>query len=218
MRRRRLRIVITAGPTREPLDSVRYLSNYSTGYMGAQLAAVAQRRGHCVTVIHGPISERLPRGVRTIAVERAQELEQALRSEARRADAILMAAAVADFRPARIAAAKLPRRGRMALRLQATPDIIGRMPRRPGQIVAGFALESGDAVRSAKHKLREKQLDLVLAQRAGKVVPFGRRRVQAWLVSNEGRVNNLGRISKGRIARLILDKVEGLWYGQHHHA
>jgi phosphopantothenoylcysteine decarboxylase/phosphopantothenate--cysteine ligase len=181
----RLRVLISAGPTREPIDPVRFLSNESTGYMGARLAAEALARGHRVTVVHGPIAEPLPHGIRREAVVTSADLEQALRRHAPEADVVIMAAAVADFRPARVAAAKLPRRGRLTLRLRATPDLIGRLPRRPGQLVVGFALETGRALSRARRKLAEKRLDLLVAQQANGTSPFGRRRVKAWLLARE---------------------------------
>ena len=213
-RRRALRILISAGATRERIDPVRFLSNYSTGYMGARLAAEALRRGHRVRVISGPSVEPLPPGVPTVPVADARQMERALRRFAGCADAVIMAAAVADFRPARAARAKLPRRAGLALRLEATPDIIARLPRRPGQLVVGFALETHRVVPRATAKLRAKRLDLVLAQRARSAdAPFGRRLVDAWLVGRD-RTTKLGRISKARVARVLLDKVEALWYGQ----
>ena len=212
-----MRILISAGPTREPIDRVRFLSNYSTGYMGARLAAEALARGHRVVVVHGPIIEPLPSGVRAIAVEQAHEMERALRRYAKSADVILMAAAVSDFRAARQAAGKWPRRGRQVLALKATPDIIGRLPRRPRQLIVGFAVESADVVRRAKRKLRQKRLDLILAQRANGGSPFGRHPVQAWLVGRGGTVAPLGKIAKSQVARTLLDKIEALWYGQPEH-
>jgi len=216
--KRGLRVVITAGPTREPIDPVRFLSNYSTGYMGVCLARDALRRGHHVTVIRGPGIEPLPQATRVVAVERAQEMDAALRRAAAQADAVIMAAAVSDFRPARQAAKKLPRRGRLSLALEATPDIIGRLPRRPRQVVAGFALETGataHVLRRAGNKLRSKRLDLVLAQQASPAQsPFGRRKVRAWLVSRGESVRALGMRSKPGVARALLDKIEALWYGQ----
>ena len=212
---RRLHIVITAGPTREPIDPVRFVSNYSTGYMGARLAAEALARGHRVTVIHGPVTEPLPSAARTVAVERSDEMARALRRFARTADVIMMAAAVADFRPIRAVARKLPRRHALTLTLNATPDLIGQMPRRAGQLVAGFALETHRVLASARRKLRTKRLDVVLAQEANGVrSPFGRRPVRAWLLTRDGSITSLGRVSKGRVARLLLDKIETLWYGQ----
>ena len=219
--RHSLRVVISAGPTREPIDSVRFISNYSTGYIGAQLAAQALARGHRVTVISGPGLEPLPSGARVIPVERAMGMERALRAAVKRADVVVMAAAVADFAPARAATAKLPRRGQLTLRLRATPDIIGRLPRRKAQLVVGFAVEDQPVLPRAKRKLRAKRLDLLVAQRLDRTgAPFGRRTMQAWLLAGDRArtgtiaVTALGRRSKPAVARVLLDKIEALWYGQ----
>ncbi len=212
---RALRVLISAGPTREPIDSVRFLSNYSTGMMGACLATEALSRGHQVTVVCGPVTEPYPRGVRLIPVERSTEMARAMRQQARQADAVVMAAAVADFRPAQRQKTKLARHGCLTLHLRATPDIIKSLPRRPGQVVAGFALESVRVVQRARRKLQLKRLDLLLAQQAGTAQPpFGQRTVRAWLLERPGRVTDLGRTSKSSVARALLDKIEALWYGQ----
>ena len=214
--RRPLRILISSGATREPLDPVRFLSNYSTGYMGAQLAAQALRRGHRVTVVSGPSPEPLPSKARTIHVEAAREMADALRRESPRADVVIMAAAVSDFTPERPSARKLPRRAGLTLRLRATPDLIARLPRRRGQVRAGFAVESGAVVPRARRKLRAKRLDLLVAQRLGRgpiASPFGRRPVEAWLLSPT-ETQRLGCLPKPRVARALLDKAETLWYGQ----
>ena len=213
--RRQLRILISSGPTREPLDAVRFISNYSTGYMGSLLASEALRRGHQVRVISGPSTEPLP-PVTVIRVEQARQMEQRLRQHSGWADAIIMAAAISDYRLRRPAALKRPRQGGLALQLVATPDIIGRLPRRPGQLIAGFALETGQALKRATKKLRQKRLDVMLAQDAGSSSPFGRRPVRAWLLDREGQATALGRISKPAVARQLLDKIESLWYGQPH--
>ena len=212
---RALRVLISAGPTREPIDSVRFLSNYSTGMMGACLATEALSRGHQVTVVCGPVTEPYPRGVRLIPVERSTEMARAMRQQARQADVVVMAAAVADFRPAQRQNTKLARHGRLTLHLRATPDIIKSLPRRPGQVRVGFALESARVVPRAGRKLLEKRLDLVLAQQASATrPPFGRRAVRAWLLERSGRVRRLGVVSKSSVARALLDKIEALWYGQ----
>lgn len=217
-----MRILISSGATREPLDPVRFLSNYSTGYMGAQLAAQALARGHRVTVVSGPSLEPLPRGARTIRVEAAREMATALRREAPRADVIIMAAAVSDFTPQRPSRSKLSRRAGLTLRLRATPDLIAQLPRyRPGQVRVGFAVESDAVLGRARRKLHAKRLDLLVAQRLGnghrrpgKVAsPFGRQPVEAWLLAPRETVS-LGRVSKARVARALLDKAEALWYGQ----
>ncbi len=210
-----MRVLISAGPTREPVDAVRFVSNYSTGYMGAQLAREALARGHQVTVVSGPTSEPMPRHARVVPVERAAEMARALRRHAGRADAVLMAAAVADFRPAHPRRGKVGRRGTVTLRLVATPDVLAELPRRPGQVIAGFALETGHAVARARRKLQAKHAHLMVAQQVnGHGTPFGRRPVRAWLVGPGQAVRSLGRASKGQIARALLDKVEGLCYGR----
>ena len=215
MRKRRLRILMSSGPTREPIDPVRFLSNYSTGYMGARLAAEAIHRGHQVTVVSGPASEPLPPGARVIAIQETREMEAAMARLAKRADVLIMAAAVSDFRPVQLRSKKLPRRSRLTVTLEATPDIVARLPRRDRQLVVGFALETDHVLARAKRKLRLKRLALLLAQRVnGTGSPFGRSPVEAWLLGLGQPVIRLGRISKAQIARVLLDKVEGLWYGQ----
>ncbi len=225
-----MRVLISSGPTREPIDPVRFVSNYSTGYMGAQLATEALARGHRVTVVSGPSTEPLPSGAQVIPVERAHEMERALRQRGRRADVIIMAAAVSDFRTARPASTKLPRlpaprtsrrsgarqagRRYLNLRLQQVPEIVGRLPRRGRQLVAGFALEMHRPLSAARRKLRDKRLDVLLAQDASLGLPFGRRKVRAWLLERGGEVTRLGELSKTRVARALLDKLEALWYGQ----
>jgi phosphopantothenoylcysteine decarboxylase/phosphopantothenate--cysteine ligase len=207
--------LISAGPTREPLDRVRFVSNYSTGYLGTLLAAEAQARGHRPLVVHGPLAEPLPRGVRHLAVEQAREMETAMRRAAESADVVVMAAAVSDFRAAHVGRGKWPRRGRHTLVLEATPDILSRLPRRPHQVVVGFAVESAQVVARAGRKLREKRCDLLIAQQVnGSGAPFGRHRVQAWLLERGGNVQPLGKVAKRQVARRLLDKIEALWYGQ----
>jgi phosphopantothenoylcysteine decarboxylase/phosphopantothenate--cysteine ligase len=203
--------LISAGATREPLDPVRFLSNESTGFMGTRLAAEALSRGHRVTVVHGPVSERFPRNARMIPVTSAGDMARSMRREARDADAVIMAAAVADFRPVRVSVAKLPRRGRLTLTLEATPDIVSRLPRRRGLVMAGFALETSQVLPRAAKKLREKRLDLLVAQDARAHSPFGRRRVRAWILEPGGQVADLGWVAKPAVARALLDKIEALW-------
>ena len=212
-----LRVLISAGPTREPIDAARFISNYSTGYMGAQLAAQALARGHRVTVVAGPIAEPLPIGARVVPVETAQQMAQAMRRHAKHADVIVMAAAVADFRPLQRAQRKLPRAGRLLLRLAPTPEIIGMLPRRDGQLVAGFAVETDRVVPRAQRKLHMKRLDVLVAQavepsrrRGALARPFGRQPVRAWLLTRSGAVMPLGMRSKAQVARRLLDHLEAL--------
>jgi len=218
-------VLISAGPTREPLDPVRFLSNYSTGYMGQCLVREALARGHRVVLVSGPTDLPPLRGARIIRVEQAREMQQALRRELPKADALVMAAAVADFQPARRSRKKLGRTGTLRLTLTATPDIIGGLPRRPGQVIVGFALETADAKTAqarAARKLRAKRLDLIVGQsmpqarprqRRG-TSPFGRRTVDAFLLGASGEAKRLGQVSKPKLARAILDEIGRLWYGE----
>jgi phosphopantothenoylcysteine decarboxylase/phosphopantothenate--cysteine ligase len=206
-------VLISSGPTREPIDPVRFISNYSTGVMGACLAREALDRGHTVTMVSGPVCEPLPEDARVVWVERTDEMRSALRRALPSADVLIMAAAVADFRPSRISRHKVARAGRLSLALTATPDIVGTLPRRAGQLIVGFALETGGWQR-VKEKLMRKRLDLIVGQVARRADrPFGRRPVTAALMDASGATTLLGRIAKPKLAAAILDKVEALWYG-----
>ncbi len=205
---RSLRVLISAGPTREPIDPVRFLSNYSTGYMGSCLAREARRRGHHVTLVTGPTEIPPPRGTRLVRVERAGQMRAALRRHMRVVDVLIMAAAVCDYQPAQVRPHKLPRRGRLVLSLKATPDIVSSLPRRRGQLVVGFALEGARVVAKAKAKLRQKRLDLLVAQQMNGTSPFGEQAVRAWLLDAQGTVRRLGHISKPRLAKQLFDAIE----------
>jgi phosphopantothenoylcysteine decarboxylase/phosphopantothenate--cysteine ligase len=212
--RRRLRILISAGPTREPLDPVRFISNYSTGTMGAHLAEEALRRGHDAIVVRGPTDTPFPARARMIAVERAAQMDAALRRILPRADALVMAAAVCDFRPAARGRRKLPRRAHTRLALSATPDILARLPHYRGQVRVGFALETDPGLSRMQRKLRQKRVDVLVGQWInGDSSPFGARSVSACLLEADGAVHRLGRVSKPVLARALLDKIETLCYG-----
>jgi len=215
--RRSLRVLMSAGPTREPIDPVRFLSNYSTGFLGACLTREALRRGHRVTVVSGPTNIPFPAGARLIRVEQAREMQAALRQQLRRADVLIMAAAVCDFRPSHPRRTKLPRRRALRLALDVTPEIVGTLPRRRGQVVVGFALETDQIVKRAKEKLHAKRLDLLVGQQLHEgSSPFGQRPVDAILLRAAGPMKRLGNITKPRLARALLDEIEQLWYGDEH--
>ena len=220
-----IRLLISSGPTREPVDAVRFLSNYSTGFMGYCLAMEARRRGHRVTVVSGPSAFVLPRGVKIVWVESAAQMRRALRPRLSETDVLIMAAAVCDFQAATPRRDKLPRRGTLRLQLRATPDIVAGLPRRPGQLIVGFALETKQALSRASRKLEEKRLDLIVGQTIsakggsasggnGSGSPFGEHPVNAFFLRASGDVTRLGRLSKPALARALLDEIEQLWYGQ----
>ena len=160
-----LTVLIGAGRTEEPLDPVRILTNRSSGRMGFALAEAARDRGAMVTLVAGATSIEPPAGVTVVPVVTAAEMQQAMRQHARRADLVLMAAAVADYRPARAAAEKIKRgSGPRSLELVPNADILAGIAarRRPGQVLVGFALETSKGLVRARAKLRDKGLDLIV--------------------------------------------------------
>lgn len=163
-----MHVLISAGPTREKIDPVRFISNRSSGRMGYALAAAAVRAGHRVTLVSGPVVLPCPEGVERVSVESAAEMAAAIRRCAADADVIIMAAAVADYRPAAPEPRKIKKMpGELTLKLERTEDILAALGqcKRPGQILVGFAAETDDLERNALDKLRRKNLDWIAANR-----------------------------------------------------
>lgn len=211
------RVLITAGPTREPLDPVRFLSNRSSGRMGYALAEVARRRGAEVDLVAGPVALEAPAGVRVTPVETAEEMRRAVLELFPAADAVVLAAAVADYRPAERAAQKLKRqKDEVAVRLVANPDIAREVGegRRPGQVLVGFAAETEDLVRNAEAKRQAKGLDLIVANLVG--VPgsgFDTETNSVVVLGPEGTLGELERRPKVEVAERIWDAVKQRWTG-----
>ena len=156
--------LITAGPTREPLDPVRFLSNRSSGKMGYALAEVASRRGAKVILVSGPTALEAPTGVEIVGVETAAEMLNAVLSKLADATVVIKAAAVADFRPKHVAAQKMKGKKAFALELEPNPDIASEVSaRRKGQVVIGFAAETENVLENARKKLAAKKLDAIVA-------------------------------------------------------
>src|SRR5437879_5616073 len=205
-------VVVTAGPTVEAIDPVRFVSNRSSGKMGYAIAAAARDAGAEVTLVTGPTAIAPPAGVRTFRVESAEELRDAVLATLPRADAVVMAAAVADYRPIERVDRKLKKKelGReLALRLIEKPDVLKAIvaARRPGTIVVGFKAETGDATAEAGRMLREKKLDLVVANdvsdpRSG----FGSEDDRVAFVSADG-VEQLDLLPKSDVARRLVAKL-----------
>jgi len=205
-----VRVLVSAGRTEEPLDPVRMLTNRSSGRMGFALAEAARDRGADVTLVIGATSLDPPHGVSLVPVKTAIEMQQAMRSNAASADVVLMAAAVADYRPARAARDKIKRGpGSMTLALEPNPDILAGLgrARRPGQVLVGFALETRDGVAHANKKLREKRVDLIAlnSPKHG----LGRETNQVTLIEASA-VTPLAEMAKREVAEHILDRVIGL--------
>lgn len=161
-----LRVLVTAGPTRESIDPVRYLTNRSTGKMGYAIARAAADRGAKVTLISGPTALSAPLFVETVPVESADDMFREVTTRAEKADLIIKAAAVADYRPVTVADDKIKKHdGDMAIPLTRTQDILGYLGqhRRPGQVLCGFSMETKDMLVNSRRKLEKKNLDLIAA-------------------------------------------------------
>lgn len=202
-------VVITSGPTREPLDPVRFLTNASSGRMGAALAQAARRRGAEVIVVAGP-GAPVPLGVRAVRVTTALEMHDRTLAAARNADAVIGAAAVGDWRFARVTSRKIKRSSRpLSVRLLPNPDIIAAVARRRRggrPVVVGFALETHDWLAHARVKLAAKRLDLVVAN---KTAALGSERVRIALVSAAG-TRVLPVMTKAAAARAVVARLEEL--------
>ncbi|MGH7831845.1 MAG: bifunctional phosphopantothenoylcysteine decarboxylase/phosphopantothenate--cysteine ligase CoaBC [Candidatus Binatia bacterium] len=202
------RLLITAGPNHEPIDPVRYISNRSSGKMGYALADAGLRRGATVTLISGPTALMPPPGVRLIRVTTAAEMREAVLEEFNNASTIIMAAAVADYRPEKLAAKKIKRgKGSMQLRLRPNPDILAELgAKKNGKILVGFAAETESLVANAKKKLRDKGLDLVVANDVTQEGSgFDGDTNIATLVDRNGAIHPFPLMSKTELADRIID-------------
>jgi phosphopantothenoylcysteine decarboxylase/phosphopantothenate--cysteine ligase len=204
------RILVTAGPNREPLDPVRFISNRSTGKMGFALATAAWQRGAQVSLIAGPCALPTPHGVQRRDVETAEEMHRAVGAAYESATIILMAAAVADYRPARVAREKLKKDSApMVLDLERTTDILAYLaPRKGSRIVVGFAAETEQLIVNAERKLAEKDLDLIVANDvAGAETGFAVDTNAVTIIDRSGQRETVPLMSKGAVAHHILDRV-----------
>jgi phosphopantothenoylcysteine decarboxylase/phosphopantothenate--cysteine ligase len=203
-------VLVTAGPTREPIDAARFISNPSTGKMGYALAAEARNRGADVVLISGPTHLHPPQGVNHISVTTAAEMHHAVRDHAGRCQIIIMAAAVSDFRPKEPSDRKVKKEGAsLAITLERTEDILqGLGDAREGQILVGFAAETDDLIRNAGEKLKKKNLDLIIANTIG--LPgrgFASDINEAVLMERGGNISELPRMTKTELATRIMDTI-----------
>lgn len=204
------KVVVSAGPTREHLDPVRVITNPSSGRMGWALAEAARDRGARVVLVAGPTTLAPLAGVETVRVETTEQMKGALQMALAGASALFMAAAPADYRPAKTAAAKRPRgRGRITLALDPTPDILATLRRPPGCLVVGFALETGDGLARARDKLKTKRLDYVVLNDALEPgAGFEVTTNKVTLLGRSGAPLELPLLDKRDVAQRILDTVE----------
>ncbi len=208
------KVLVTAGPTREAMDPVRYLSNRSSGKMGFEVAREALRRGADVVLIAGPVAIAPPSGLEVVPVTSAAEMKEAVDKHFSGADVTVMAAAVADFTFAAPAARKVKKETLPAgLEIVRTPDILKELGgrKRPGQILVGFAAETNAVEAAARKKLREKNLDLIVANDVSREgTGFEADVNQAVLIDRRGKSRKTDILSKRALAAVIWDAVEGL--------
>ena len=212
------RVLVTAGPTREALDPVRFISNHSSGKMGVALAAAAWRRGATVDLVAGPLAVSAPIGVEVHQVESTQDMADAVGSRLPQTDVLVMAAAPADFRPAARATSKIKKdTAPDSISLASTPDILAstKSARSRGSIIVGFALETDDVSAHARAKLASKELDFIVVNDATEPgAGFGVDTNRVSIISRDGSEERLPLMSKPDVADAILDRVEVLLRGR----
>jgi phosphopantothenoylcysteine decarboxylase/phosphopantothenate--cysteine ligase len=209
------RVVVTAGPTREAIDPVRYIGNRSSGRMGYEIAAAAWRRGADVLLISGPSPLPPPVGVEVRKIESAEQMRAAVADALPAADALVMAAAVADFRPSTSAEQKIKKEAGVIPRIELEPtaDVLKatREARRAGSVIVGFALETTDAVENGRRKLEGKGLDLLVVNDATEPGAGFEVETNRVVLLQRGQADEaLPLMTKAEVADRILDRVEGL--------
>ncbi len=204
-----LTVLVTAGPTRESLDPVRFLSNHSSGRMGYALAQAAGERGARVLLVSGPTALEPPSGVDYYPVESAREMYAAVMDNLHLADIIIKTAAVADYRPEKNYAQKIKKTGEMTIRLVRNPDILKELGSRERTFyLVGFAAETENLLQNARRKLREKNLDLIVANDlTQKGAGFAGETNQVSLIFGDGNIEEVPLMSKYELAHLILDRI-----------
>jgi len=212
------RVLVTAGGTQEPIDPVRVVTNRSSGRMGYALAEAARDRGARVTLIHAPTALKVPVGVEDVAVGTAQEMRDAVFAALPGTEVLIMAAAVADYRPASPSSRKIKKGEEpLHLTLERTPDILGQVANWRAlataavsslKVVVGFAAETEELITNARTKLEAKRLDLIVANPVPQA--FGDALNQATLIDRQGRVEELSPLPKEELAEQVLDRVVAL--------
>jgi phosphopantothenoylcysteine decarboxylase/phosphopantothenate--cysteine ligase len=204
------RILVTAGPTQEPFDPIRFISNHSSGKMGYALAVIARRRGAAVTLVSGPTTLMTPRGVIFVPVWTGAEMRDAVLARLQDATVVIKAAAVADYRPAVCEPLKIKKKeGPLTVRLERNPDIISEIAQRKGdRILVGFSMESDHVIEHARSKLMGKGMDFIVANdvtQPGAGFQGDTNVIQ--ILDREGGVEAFPRMDKIDVAGVILDRV-----------
>ncbi|MDD5136544.1 MAG: phosphopantothenoylcysteine decarboxylase [Candidatus Omnitrophica bacterium] len=204
-----MKILVTAGPTRERIDPIRFISNYSTGTFGYEIAGEAARRGHDVILVSGPTCLKPPVGVKTVMVESALDMRREVMKKARPGVCVIMTAAVCDWRVDPPSQRKIKRQGEWKiLKLKENPDILSRLGEHKQGTLVGFALETEGLERNALAKLRKKNLDIIVANQFTKRTElFGAGRTDVLIIDKYLSKKRYLRKTKRELAKIILDKV-----------
>jgi len=204
------RILVTAGPTIEPLDPIRFISNYSTGTLGYEIAREGKRQGFEMCLISGPVRLNAVLGIKMINVTTAKEMEKTVLEKIDKYDCIIMTAAVSDFRPEKIEKNKIKKKDRLRINLVKNTDILSKIGPKKNIIKVGFALETEKPVENGKKKLEAKKLDFIVVneKKRGKN-PFGAGKKDYMMIGAEnGKKEQFKNITKKKMAKIILKTVE----------
>ncbi|RKY42133.1 MAG: hypothetical protein DRP85_03720 [Candidatus Makaraimicrobium thalassicum] len=205
------KILVTAGPTIEPLDPVRYISNYSTGMMGYEIAAECAERGFDVCLISGPVNLSPPAGVETVGVKTAGEMRDRVVERVSECDCLIMAAAVCDFRPEKEKKHKIKKKETLSVRFVKNTDILLEVGKREGLVKVGFALESENPVENGQNKLKAKSLDMIIINKKDtETDPFGPGEKEYILIDAGGNIKRFEELTKRQMAGVIIGEVEAL--------
>ncbi len=202
------KVLITAGPTREKIDPVRFITNYSTGKMGYLLAELARKKGYNVTLISGPTFLKPPKGVKIIYIESAAELKEEILHYISKVDCLIMTAAVGDYRVNQINKSKIKSKRKINLSLVSNPDILKEAGKRKkrNQLFVGFALETENFVKNGLQKMREKNLDFLIVSSPGFFGEAKRKKIVK-LLNKKGEVTDFSLLSKKEVAKKIINEV-----------
>ena len=205
-----MRFLITAGPTREPIDPVRYISNRSSGKMGYAIAEAAIEAGHEVVLISGPVAVDRPRGAAVIPVSTSDQMLEAVQRHVRNCDTLVMCAAVADYKPAKVSKNKIKKRSEnVSLELVPTRDILSSLPKDRQYLVVGFAAETENVEANAQKKLREKNCDIVVANDvSGADSGMESDQNEVEILFRDGETKTISRASKKIISRDLVKYFE----------
>ena len=203
------KVLLTAGPTREYIDSVRFISNPSTGKMGFSLAKAAVKRKARVVLVSGPTNLEIPKGLKFVQVESACQMMAQAKKYFSWADIVIGAAAVSDYRADKVLKGKIVSgKKRLKVSLKPNPDILLELgKRKKNKVIVGFALQTNNLVRNAKRKLKRKNMNMIVANRLGKIGEgFESETNAVWIIDKFGNIKKTGKLKKSKIADLILDR------------